>query len=90
MTPHGAPLPALVRLVFRGIAAATGKIGAFAGVFLFPILMHAGGLMRAEAAAGASIVGLAITLWMLPETKRRSLEELSDLTVASGPVITRA
>lgn len=55
-----------------------GKMGAFIGVFLFPIFMHWRGLFAAEAAAAlASIVGLLITVWLLPETKCRSLEELS-------------
>jgi len=80
--------PVDVRTTGHGIAAATGKIGGFVGVFLFPILMHSGGLMRAEAAAAAaSVVGLVITLWMLPETKRRSLEELSEPPASEAAVV---
>ena len=32
----------------------------------------------------ASPVGLGVTLWMLPETKGKSLEELSDLAASHG------
>ena len=36
------------------------------------------GLLSAEvAAAAASVLGLGVTVWMLPETNGRSLEELS-------------
>jgi MFS transporter, PHS family, inorganic phosphate transporter len=70
--------PVETRTTGYGIAAASGKIGAFAGVFLFPVLMQMHGLLGAESAAAiASVVGLAVTLGMLPETKLKSLEELS-------------
>jgi hypothetical protein len=47
-------------------------------VFLFPFLMHWRGLSAAEsAAAGISILGLLVTWGMLPETKGKSLEELT-------------
>jgi hypothetical protein len=50
--------------------AATGKIGGFVGVFLFPFLMHWNGLKAAESAATlVSALGLAVTLALLPETK---------------------
>lgn len=41
------------RTTGHGIAAATGKVGAFAGVFLFPSLMHWHGLLSAELTAAA-------------------------------------
>ena len=73
--------PVETRTTGHGIAAAMGKIGAFIGVFLFPIFLHWHGLLAAEAAAAlASILGLVITLAMLPETKCVSLEELSQAT----------
>ncbi|MGB7037256.1 MAG: MFS transporter [Xanthobacteraceae bacterium] len=62
----------------HGIAAASGKLGGFIGVFLFPILMHWHGLLAAESAAAiVSLIGIVVTLTMLPETKGESLEELS-------------
>jgi MFS family permease len=70
--------PVRVRTTAHGIAAALGKVGGFFGVFLFPYLMHWKGLPAAEAAAGiSSAVGLLFTVFMLPETKGKSLEELS-------------
>jgi MFS family permease len=70
--------PVRVRTTAHGMAAALGKLGGFLGVFLFPYLMHWRGLPAAEiAAAVASVAGLVVTIWTLPETKGRSLEELS-------------
>ncbi len=70
--------PVETRTTGHGIASAAGKLGAFVGVFLFPIFMAWNGLIAAEAAAAvASVLGLLVTLWMLPETKGLSLEELS-------------
>jgi nitrate/nitrite transporter NarK len=71
--------PVRVRTTAHGIAAAVGKIGGFFGVFLFPYLMHWKGLTAAEVTAAASCVaGLVVTVFMLPETKGKSLEELSN------------
>jgi len=70
--------PVEARTRGHGVAAGAGKIGGFIGVFLFPIFMAWHGLLAAEmAAAIASVLGLVITLTMLPETKGKSLEELS-------------
>ena len=78
--------PVAVRTTGHGIASAAGKVGAFVGVFLFPIMMAHYRLMGAEAmAALASVLGLAVTIFMLPETKGRGLEELSELAVANAP-----
>jgi MFS transporter, PHS family, inorganic phosphate transporter len=69
--------PVRVRTTGHGIAASMGKLGGFAGVFLFPYLMHWRGLLGAEAAAAlASIVGVIVTLTLLPETKGKSLEAI--------------
>lgn len=73
--------PVRVRSTGHGISAAMGKIGGFLGVFTFPYLMHAHGLLGAElAAAGVSVLGLLATWALLPETKGISLEELSGET----------
>jgi len=70
--------PVETRTTGHGIAAAAGKFGGFIGVFTFPLLMAWHGLLTAElAAAAASVLGLGVTVWMLPETKGQSLEELS-------------
>jgi PHS family inorganic phosphate transporter-like MFS transporter len=70
--------PVKVRTTSHGIAAAMGKLGGFAGVFLFPFLMNWKKLLGAEfAAAIVSVLGLVVTLTMLPEPKGKSLEELT-------------
>jgi MFS transporter, PHS family, inorganic phosphate transporter len=70
--------PVQVRTTGHGIAAGMGKIGGFVGVFLFPYLMHWKGLAAAElAAALASVLGLIVTWAFLPETKGKTLEEIS-------------
>jgi PHS family inorganic phosphate transporter-like MFS transporter len=66
------------RTTGHGIAAAAGKVGGFFGVFSFPILLNAGGLFAAESvAAFVSVLGILTTVFMLPETNGKSLEELS-------------
>jgi PHS family inorganic phosphate transporter-like MFS transporter len=71
--------PVKVRTTAHGIAAALGKIGGFVGVFTFPFLLHWNGLPAAEGAAAiVSALGLIVTIFMLPETKGKSLEELSE------------
>jgi PHS family inorganic phosphate transporter-like MFS transporter len=70
--------PVKVRTTGHGIAAAMGKIGGFSGVFTFPFFMHWHGLPAAEGAAAiVSVLGLIVTIFLLPETKGKSLEELS-------------
>ncbi len=77
--------PVKVRTTSHGIAAAMGKLGGFAGVFLFPYLMNWKHLLGAESAAAlVSLLGLGITLALLPETKGRTLEELAP-EEAAGP-----
>jgi MFS transporter, PHS family, inorganic phosphate transporter len=71
--------PVKVRTTGHGIAAAVGKLGGFVGVFTFPFFMEWHGLPAAEGAAAiVSILGLTVTILLLPETKGKSLEELSE------------
>jgi MFS transporter, PHS family, inorganic phosphate transporter len=71
--------PARVRTTAHGIAAAMGKFGGFLGVFTFPFFMRSHGLPVAEGVAAAvCILGLVCTVFLLPETKGKSLEELSE------------
>ncbi|HEY2000732.1 MAG TPA: MFS transporter [Acidobacteriaceae bacterium] len=69
--------PVRVRTTGHGIAAAMGKLGGFLGVFTFPFLLHWKGLLGAESAAAiASLLGLLVTIALLPETKGKSLEAI--------------
>ncbi len=71
--------PVSTRTTGNGIAAAAGKTGAFIGVFAFPFLLSRFSLAGAElAAAAVSVLGLILTARFLPETKGRTLEELTE------------
>jgi len=69
-----------VRTTAHGIAAGAGKLGAFAGAFLFPdMLASSMGIRGAEIVAGVvAVAGLLLTLFLLPEPKGRSLEDLAE------------
>jgi MFS transporter, PHS family, inorganic phosphate transporter len=73
----GEVFPVSVRATGHGIAAGTGKFGAFVGVFLFPVLNSSLGLRGTLAlTAGVSALGALLTL-VLPEPAGRSLEEIT-------------
>jgi PHS family inorganic phosphate transporter-like MFS transporter len=75
--------PTDVRTSGHGIAAALGKLGGFAGTYLFPMMLASWGIRGAEGiAAVTAVLGLAVTMALLPEPMGRSLEEIS----ARGPV----
>src|SRR2546421_12410820 len=68
--------PVTMRATGHGISAGVGKLGAFIGVFLFPILNHSLGLRGTLLlTAGVSALGFALTL-VLPEPAGRSLEDM--------------
>jgi MFS transporter, PHS family, inorganic phosphate transporter len=70
--------PVEVRTTGHGISAGAGKMGAFAGAFLFPDMLASSlGIRGAEIISGiVAIAGLLLTLGLLPEPKGKSLEEL--------------
>jgi len=69
--------PVSARTTGHGISAGVAKIGAFIGVFVFPLLSQAFGLRGTLLlTAGFSGLGAALT-FVLPEPARRSLEETS-------------
>jgi MFS transporter, PHS family, inorganic phosphate transporter len=84
--------PVDVRTTAHGIAAGTGKMGAFAGAYLFPVMLSSSlGIRGAEiVAAAVALAGLVLTVTLLPEPKGRSLEDLADEAMApAGPVLER-
>jgi len=87
----GEVFPASVRATGHGIAAGTGKLGAFIGVFLFPVLQNAFGLRGTLLlTAGVAVLGALLTL-VLPEPAGRSLEEVSgdDEVLAAARLMAR-
>jgi MFS transporter, PHS family, inorganic phosphate transporter len=72
--------PVEVRTTGHGISAGAGKMGAFAGAYLFPDMLASSlGIRGAEIIAGVvAILGMLLTMAVLPEPKGKSLEELSD------------
>jgi PHS family inorganic phosphate transporter-like MFS transporter len=73
----GELFPTRVRATAHGISAGVGKLGAFIGVFLFPVLQSSLGLRGTLLlTAGVSVLGALLTL-VLPEPAGRSLEEIS-------------
>jgi len=79
--------PVDVRTTGHGISAGAGKLGAFAGAFLFPdCLAVTLGRNRAMFIAGAvAAIGMLLTITTLPETKGKSLEELEKVAYAEAP-----
>jgi MFS family permease len=69
--------PVSMRTTGHGIAAGIGKLGAFIGVFLVPVLQRSIGLRGMLLVASASAaLGYLVTL-VLPETAGRTLESIS-------------
>ena len=69
--------PVAMRATGHGISAGVGKLGAFIGVFLFPVLNSSLGLRGTLLlTAGVSVLGFALT-FVLPEPAGRSLEDIA-------------
>jgi MFS transporter, PHS family, inorganic phosphate transporter len=84
--------PTDVRTTGHGIAAGAGKLGAFAGAFLFPdFLAVTLGLNRAMVIAGvAAALGMLLTIATLPEPRGKTLEQLEEDAFAPAPAKVRA
>jgi MFS family permease len=76
--------PVRVRASADGLSAAAGKLGAFLGAFLFPVLLASrGGLRSAElVTGGVCLLGVVISATLLPEPKGLSLEHLERMAEA--------
>ncbi|WP_053959692.1 MFS transporter [Sulfobacillus thermosulfidooxidans] len=69
--------PTSVRTTGHGISAGLAKVGAFIGVFIFPVMSKALGLNGTLLiTAGFSMLGILLTM-LLPEPSRQTLEEIS-------------
>ena len=66
-----------MRTTGHGISAGIGKLGAFIGYFLFPVLQASLGLRGTLLlTAAVAVAGFALTL-VLPEPAGRSLEDIA-------------
>jgi MFS family permease len=73
----GELFPTRLRATGHGISAGVGKLGAFIGVFFFPVLQAGLGLRGTLLlTAGVSLLGALLTR-VLPEPAGRTLEEIS-------------
>jgi MFS transporter, PHS family, inorganic phosphate transporter len=71
--------PVRVRTSSHGIAAASGKIGAFVGTYALTSLLPRIGLNHTSAIVGfVALIGAVVTWTMLPEPKGQSLESLTE------------
>jgi PHS family inorganic phosphate transporter-like MFS transporter len=70
--------PVSMRTTGHGVAAGIGKLGAFVGVFLVPVLQNHIGLRGLLAVAGVSaVLGFTVTS-LLPEPSGRTLEDIAE------------
>jgi MFS family permease len=77
--------PVRVRTTSHGIAAASGKLGAFIGTYALTALLPAIGLGRTSGiVAGVAVFGRLATVTLLPEPKGISLEELTETRPGRG------
>ncbi len=88
----GEVYPTSARTTGHGISAGIAKVGAFIGVYLFPVIKdHLGVAGALRLSAGLAVVGALLTL-LVPETAGMSLEDLSgeDVVEAAEAVVTTA
>lgn len=72
----GEVLPTEIRGIGTGFAAAVSRVGAGIGIFLFPMSMESlGAGPTMLIAAGVAFVGAALSQWLAPETKGKTLTE---------------
>ena len=71
--------PVRVRTTCHGIAAASGKAGAFIGTYALTALLPVAGFAAISGLVAAiSILGALLTIGLLPEPKGLSLEQLTE------------
>jgi MFS transporter, putative metabolite transport protein len=70
--------PAALRASATGLGTAVSRVGAILAILVFPNLVHSWGLSSALwLFVAAAAAGLVICVLLAPETRRRTLEELS-------------
>jgi putative MFS transporter len=71
--------PTRIRGSGHGFAATMGKLGAICGVFILPLLEHFNQALMLGFVGVASVVGALITFTYGIETKKQSLEDVSEV-----------
>ena len=72
--------PTRLRGTGVGFAGSMSRIGSILGVLVFPVLVQNWGMSKATwLFAGVATFGLIISIWLAPETKGRSMDELEEL-----------
>jgi MFS family permease len=80
----GEVFPTSARTTAHGISAGVAKLGAFIGVYLFPIIKNDFGVNGAlRLSALFALLGTALTL-LIPEGARRSLDDISPEEVVAS------
>jgi MFS family permease len=76
--------PTRIRSIAQGLTVVGGRIGAALAAFVFPALLgEIGRTALLIVLAGVSLFGAAITFFVVPETARRSLEDINGDTDAA-------
>ena len=72
--------PVSVRSTGHGISAGVGKVGAFIGAFLFPLMLSSPAFLLPGAMGVAAIVALGgfLITFLLPEPDTKSLETIEE------------
>ncbi|MHB1683904.1 MAG: MFS transporter [Bacilli bacterium] len=79
--------PTELRAGASGLGTAVSRVGAILSIVVFPSLVKAWGLQHALwLFAGAGLLGLIISFAMAPETKGRSLEDITTAVPSEGVV----
>ncbi len=77
--------PTGLRASATGLGTAVSRVGAILGVSVFPQLVKTWGNAPALwLFAVASMLGLVVSVWLAPETKSKSLEELNQQSAQQG------
>jgi len=72
--------PTEIRSAGIALGSSFSRIGAAVGTFLVPVALSTIGIDPTMlVAAGVNLVGLAVTIWLAPETKGLTLEQASSL-----------
>nr|WP_298335989.1 MFS transporter [Ferrimicrobium sp.] len=70
--------PTKVRGTVQALTVASGRLGATLTAFVFPFLIRVyGESFAVYFLAGLAVLAAIVTVWVMPETKRRSLEQSS-------------